>query len=375
MRDIMPANRLPSILRTSRSAAIVLAAGAMVALAIATRTSGAEDPLAREIERGRAALAARRDSSQLWQQVRGGGEAMYGRAAQALADGRRLVAVNRLGAARANVTAYEFVAGQPAAALADTQGFAAAWVREGAALRALPPASAERARQLRPAAIRALAEAAIPQVRAYYDAALDYGYSTQPEFGYFYVGLARAQREFFDLCAALSEPTALPEPPFRALTVELDSLEARVLAAYRPPLSIDRHPDFIGVSSTLKEARELDAEGLRAAALFRYLFAALRFAGLRPRATPVDSLAEIARLEAFAARMAADRRDHSIGQLFVETARAEIAAAPAGRPAPMAVGIALDVLPLYFAALEPAPPTAARAKPSATITLVRWPYT
>ena len=135
---------------------------------------------------------------------------MFGRAAQALADGRRLVALNRMGAARSNVAAYEFVARQPALALTDTTGFAAAWVREGAALRALPPAVPARARTLRPAAIRALAEAAIPQVRNYYDAGLEYGYSTQPEFGYFYIGVARAQREFFDLCVSLSEPTALP---------------------------------------------------------------------------------------------------------------------------------------------------------------------
>jgi len=372
----MPVNPLrPAFARPHLVAALALAVAIGAGLALARRSSGADDPLAREIERGRASLAARQDTTQLWQQIREGSDAMFGRAAQALADGRRLVALNRMGAARTNVAAYEFVARQPAAALTDTTGFAAAWVREGSALRALPPANPERARTLRPAAVRALAEAAIPQVRSYYDAGLDYGYSTQPEFGYFYIGVANAQREFFDLCVALSEPTAPPEPPFRSIAVELDSLEAQILAAYRPPLSIDRHPEFIGVSSTLKEARELEAEGLTHAALFRYLFSALRFATLRPRALPVDSSAALARLDAFEARFAADRRDHSIARLFLETARVEIAAAPAGRPAPLAVGIALDVLPLYLAALEPAPRPAPRAKPAATITLVRWPYT
>jgi hypothetical protein len=361
---------------------------AALALLASDRSSGAADPLAAEIERGLAIVRDRRDSSETWQQVRQGSGAMFERAAQALRERRRLVALNRLGAARANVTAYLFTRRQPAAALTDTTGLAAAWVREGDSLRALPPASAARAKELHPAAIRALAEAAIPQVRNYYDASLVYGYNDQPEFGYFYMGVARANREFFDLCVALSGAASSPEPAIRSIAAEVDSLEARVLAAYRPPLSIDRHAEFIGVSSTLKEARELEAAGLHHGALFRYLFSALRFAPLRPRNAPVDSAAALGTLDAFEARLAAGKIDHSIGQLFIETARVEMSAAPAGRPAPIAVGIALDVMPLYFAAVEPAPRATARAtaraaaasaaaaaKPAVTVTLVRWPYT
>ena len=39
------------------------------------------------------------------------------------------------------------------------------------------------------------------------------------------------------------------------------SIEDELLAAYRPPTSIDSHPIFIRASALLKEARELDAAG------------------------------------------------------------------------------------------------------------------
>ena len=58
--------------------------------------------------------------------------------------------------------------------------------------------------------------------------------------------------------------------------------------------------------------------------------------------------------------------DHSLGRIFLEAAQAEPALAPA---------IAGDVLPRYFAALEPARPRPPQPAPRATVTLVRWPYT
>ena len=64
----------------------------------------------------------------------------------------------------------------------------------------------------------------------------------------------------------------------RRLSDELDALEGELLSAYKPPASIDRHREFIAASSTLKEARELDAAGLSYGALLRYLQAVLRVA-------------------------------------------------------------------------------------------------
>jgi len=53
--------------------------------------------------------------------------------------------------------------------------------------------------------VRALAEAAQPQVKVYYEASLDYGRSTTPESGLYYIGTAQAAREWV---AATDEPNA-----------------------------------------------------------------------------------------------------------------------------------------------------------------------
>ncbi|MEZ5314095.1 MAG: hypothetical protein R2862_10830 [Thermoanaerobaculia bacterium] len=56
-----------------------------------------------------------------------------------------------------------------------------------------------------PAAARAIAEAALAQAPVYYHASLDYGRNTAPEYGFYYLGAARAAR-----------PRALDRPAARA---------------------------------------------------------------------------------------------------------------------------------------------------------------
>ena len=63
---------------------------------------------------------------------------------------------------------------------------------------------------------------------------------------------------------------------------------ATLLAAYRPPARSTRTADFITASAALKEARELDAAGLRYGALLRYLQASLALRPAPPgRARPI----------------------------------------------------------------------------------------
>lgn len=382
--------------RAGRRVALLsaLAITASAVLAAGDRAPGG-DPLAREIEGGLAYLSAHHDSLDFYQQVRDASLPAYQRAAQALHEGRRLLALQWLGAARVNLVAWQFVAARPGAMSADSRGLAAAWQRERDSLSVFlgPPSAAGDARAagaprssgdprarvatLHPAAIRALAEATLPSIPDYCDAALAYGNATQPVFMWFYVGVARAQRSFYDLCVALAEPGARPEPAFRSIAPELDSLHARVLAAYRPPASIDRHPEFIGVSAVIKEARELDAAGLHRGALLRYLSAVQRFALLQATAdAKLDSATVADRLADFERRMKRERLDHSIAEVFVESARSDLASARADSVPPNAAAIVADVLPRYFAALASAPPVAAaRPAPEATVTLVRWPYT
>ncbi|HVG11071.1 MAG TPA: hypothetical protein VNM67_25435 [Thermoanaerobaculia bacterium] len=301
-----------------------------------------DDPLAAEIERWSASLENRPAEDKLKQQV----QPVLARAEEALGQGKRLLALQSLVAAREELAVAAYMGGRPAEQRKDMAAFEAEWARMGDTLKKDSPAKPE---DLHPAAARALGEAALPQVRIYYDASLEYGRNTMPEQGLYYLGSAQAQREVVDLLGKVSVPSSRREPPLRPLRPELDALEAEMLAVYRPPVSIERHKEFIAASSTLKEARELDEAGLRHGALLRYLQAAHQFAPLRGASPTSDTTA----LEK---RLSQGDVDHSIGQLFLESGQA-------------------DALPRYFAALEPARPQEPGPAPKVTVTLVRWPYT
>lgn len=315
-----------------------------------------KDPVAAEIER----LLA--NGSPGLKQVR----PILERAQEDLSEGRRLLALQRLVNARATLAAAErtFPSGQSLDRLENE------WQRMGTELAAdLGTPSPKALDGLEPAALRALAEAALPQVRIYYHAGLDYGRNTTPDSGLQYLGLARTQREVVKASRDLSTPSEGKAPPVRPLEPELDALQHDLLAAYRPPAWVERHREFIVASSTLKEARELDGVGLHYGALLKYLQAAqltapLRHGSEQPARLTGEALA--ARLRDLDARLSTGDTDHSLGRLFLETAQAEPDKASL---------IAQDVLPRYFAALEPAPPRSPRPAPEVTVTLVRWPYT
>lgn len=344
----------------------------------ALRASGPpfpRDPLAAEIERCSAILKKSPAADEISADVKKNGEPALDRARQALRDGRRLLALQRVGSARMGIEAAEYLQSRPPGQRKDVALFEAEWKRVGKALKPeLDGSAATRFENVRPAAVRALAESTIAQVRGYYEASLDYGRSTMPDSGLFYLGTAQAQRDFAAFCRNVPAGSPLPPPPVRGLGPELDALEARVLAAYRPPASIDRHVDFIVTSASLNEAKELDAAGRRYGALLRYLQAAQRFATLTP--PPADLTDVKFRLSQIDAGLAGSSSDQSIGRLFVEAAQADLATE--GSNGAAAAAIVQEVLPLYTAAvapLEPARPAAPKPDAAVTVTLVRWPYT
>lgn len=323
--------------------------------------ANAKDPLASEIERWTALLSSKPAGDKTWGPVKQAGEPALAQAGEALREGRRLLAAQRLFAVREDIAAAVYLSERSAETRRDLAGFEAEWARMGSALKdSLGAPDPKVLEGVEPAAVRALGEAALPQIRGYYEASLEYGRNTMPGQGLYYLGAAQAERELVDLSRTLSQPSGRRAPPLRSITPELSALESELLAAYRPPASIDKHGQFIGISSTLKEARELDAAGLRFGALLRYLQAALRFAPLRGG---TGSTGQLSKVEA---RLSAPDVDHSLGRLFLEIAQAEPESAAA---------IADHVLPRYFAALEPAPAQAPKPAPQVTVTLVRWPYT
>jgi hypothetical protein len=332
-------------------------------LLVGTGLVPAGDPLAAEIARWSAFVRGNRSTDENWTQVKQAVEPVLARASKALQDGQRSLALLRLASARVNLAASQYVQSRPAAESTDIAAFESEWARMGKVLAAdRKPVSSGALDGLRPAAVRAIAEAAAPQVKSFYDASLEYARATTAQYGLFYVGNAAAQRDFVAFCRKLSEPRSATAPPVRSLTEDLDALEAELLAAYRPPASIDRHSEFIRASATLKEAREIDTAGLRYGALLRYLQAAQALGPLR--GTPpssADDAALAAGVAAFEARLATAKDGQSIGRLFADAARSDLAE-PAG-PRAISRAIVSEVFPRYVAALEPARP--AVAKPQA----------
>jgi hypothetical protein len=354
--------------------ATALAAVIAIASAPTGAARAAREPLAAEVARWSALLDAPPAGDDPWKDVREGARPALAGVHEALARDRRLLALLRLGPVLEDLVATEYVAARTPEQRTDAAAFEAEWKRMAGALEgAVSPPAPGAFDGVRPAAVRAIGEAALPQARVYYDASLAYGRNTTPASGLFYLGAAKAARDYAGLARKVGWASPGKAPALRAIGPELEALEGEILAAYRPPLSIDRHRDFIVASATLKEARELDAAGLRYGALLRYLQASLGLAALRgapamPRAGVEERLAE------WRTRLGKGGIDHSLGRMFVESAESDLEH-PEGGVTATAAAMVRDVLPRYLAALGPAPRQAARAEPRVTVTLVRWPYT
>ena len=70
-----------------------------------------------------------------------------------------------------------------------------------------------------------------------------------PLNGLVYLGLAEGQRGTPAFLRGLAEPPEGTALRPRSLAGELAALESDLLRDYRPPASIERHPDFIAVSA------------------------------------------------------------------------------------------------------------------------------
>ena len=334
------------------------------------------DLLAAELARWSAFVAGNTATDDMWKQVKDATAPGLARVEQALRGGHRLLALLRLTSVRENLYASTYLAERTAEQRRDPAAFEAEFHRMGVVLKdELGGSKPGDLDALRPVAVRAMAETAAAKTAVYYHASLDYGRSTTPDSGLYYLGAAQAQRDFIELARRLSLPSGPPAPRVRALDAGLEALQGEVLAAYRPPASVDKHPEFIGISSAIKESRELAAAGATYGALLRYLQAAIRFGVMRAPAPVLDAATLATRLEALGARLGASGVDHSIGRLILEAAQADLEEHASDGKAATASVIASDVLPRYFAALDPSPARPPAEPAKVTVTLVRWPYT
>ena len=347
----------------------------LVGSALFVQASPPVDPLMAEVERWSALLRDDRSTDDFAKQVKEGAGAGMARIEQAMKEGRRSLALLRMSSVANDVAALRYLKERPAAERAEVGAFEKEWQRLGGVLApSQGPISPLAFADIHPAVVRAIGEASLPQVGVFYHASVEYGRSTTPDSGLYYLGAAQGQREFGSFLRTLAIPAPAAAPPVRGLAGELEDLQDALLAAYRPPASVDRHREFIVANSTLKEARELQAAGLRHGALLRYLQAAVRIAPLRPGAAAPDATVAD-KLRALETRLAQAGVDHSLGFLLLEWARADLAEHATDGNAAIAAAVAADALPRYFAALEPESPRPAPPPPRVTVTLVRWPYT
>src|SRR5262249_5984213 len=139
-------------------------------------------------------------------------------------------------------------------------------------------------------------------------------------------------------------------------------------------------PRFIALNSAIKTARELDSSRAYAGALYQYLEAVRHYGMLNPAVPDVARQAALRTTVADELKKASiARRDDSIAQIFLERASGWLnkpdSAAPSDDEWRAVRIIVEEVLPAYQAALKPAAPLQLRAGKTATLTLVRWPYT
>jgi len=232
-----------------------------------------------------------------------------------------------------------------------------------------------------PLAVQALAEAAQGKAIPLLQGGQGFAVATGPKDGLLYVGEAEGEADFAAFCAELTFAGKKGSPfPLRSLLPELQTLQAKVNAAFQPPKSIELHSRFIALNSQLKLAKELDASKFYAGALYAYL-EAVRHLGMLDALT--QDAAQQAKLKqdiaAEGKKLDGSSADDSLAQLFLQRAESYTAHPDGSAPSEVewkGARVILDqVLPAFFAAKKPAPPIDVTSGKTVEITLVRWPYT
>jgi hypothetical protein len=231
-----------------------------------------------------------------------------------------------------------------------------------------------------PAAVRALSETALGRSVPLLEGGRGFAVSTKPSDGLFYLGQAQGEAVFAEFSSTLLLPRNDAPFPLRSYLPELQKLQQKTNAAFKPPRSIELHSRFIALNSALKLAEELDAQKFYAGALYQYLEATRHFGMLD--APPVEAARQPALKDSIASdlkKLANSKQDDSIAQLFLERATSQIVHADGSSSTPdewRSAQVILDqVLPAYRAAQKPAAPIQLASGKTVDLTLVRWPYT
>jgi glutathione S-transferase len=300
---------------------------------------------------------------------------------QALDAHRLYLALENLGRASDLIAGARMASEKAEAVASGLPAFESLWEETSRALATNGPDDGADSWRRSRAAVRALSEVAAGRVQPLLEGAQGFAVATQPADGLFYLGEAGGQSAFAAFCASLEFPGKPAPFPLRSMLPEMMRLQEKTQAAFKPPRSIDLHPRFIALNSSLKLGLELDATQAYAGSTYEYLEAVRHYGMLD--APPLDAVGQakvVKDLAAAHARLDASKRDESLAGLFLERAGSQVAHADGSTPSAdewRSARVILDqVLPAYFAARAPASaPGRTASKRSIRMTLVRWPYT
>ena len=298
----------------------------------------------------------------------------------ARAAGHLYLGLENLGQAEDYFQAVRTIEAKADAIKDNLPAFEAEWGKASLEYAALDKQARQRDWGRFPAAVRALSESAQGRTIPLLEGSRGFATATKPQDGLAYLGEAKGEAAYASFLYGLSVARKGTPFPLRSVLSELEALQEKTNAAFQPPRSIDMHPRFINLNATLKFARELDSSKSYAGALYQYLEAVRHYGMLDPAvpdAAKQESLRKTVAEEL--KKVATSKRDDSIAQIFLERAEGWLNKPDAAAPSPdewRAVQVILQqVLPAYYAALKPAAPLQQRASRTATLTLVRWPYT
>lgn len=362
----------------SRRAAHLLAV-LLISTAIAV-SQDASSSVKAEIERVQQALKDKPVSNPDFPNLPSAIEARLKDAGTALSSGRLYLSLEKLGEAEDYLQGLRMTDEKAAAIKDSLPAFESEWSKASLQLTALEKSARQRDWSRASAAVRAISEAAQGRAIPLLEGGRGFATATKPQDGLFYMGEAQGEAAFAVFVSRLPSPRAATAIPLRSVLPELEALQEKTNAAFQPPRSIDMHPRFIALNSTIKSARELDSSRAFAGALYQYLEATRHYGMLDP-AEP-DAAKQAALRGAVAEelrKLNAAKRDDSIAQIFMERASGWLNKADGSSPSGdewRAIKVIVEqVLPAYYAALKPPAPAPQQATRTATLTLVRWPYT
>jgi hypothetical protein len=340
-----------------RSGSFVGSAMLLVALAGMAASEDFSGRVTAEIAKGRAVLSATTPNESLKGNFTDT-QTLFGDAETQLKANQPFVCLETIAYAWASTQAQALAGGGWGSAEKGIDALTKEWEKAGQAIAADRKKFPARPLAGQVAAIRALAELSLGQVQENYDASLDYGRAQGLAFGAYYIGRAQGHLRAALFFAELKGPQTRPILPLGSVAAQIAAAEKEILAAYAKPGSTTFHTNFILANSSIKLSRELETQGYHYGALMILMRAVYSFAQNNAKTPPASDIPTMqAAVAEWKKQLAASKRDHSIGEVYVQKTEnalaAGAAAGEAGDAQRLRAALLLNVvLPKYWEITE-----------------------